>query len=146
MKSTFHPILIGETVQQARKNGTKGEYVQLLGETFYKITSYDAMTPFFMSLVSSSNHWMFIASTGGLSAGRINSNHALFPFYTVDKLTENNENTGAKIIFLIERDGRNSFGSRFQIDSRGSMMLNVICIRIFRGMYSFLRRSTTIWV
>jgi hypothetical protein len=106
MKSTFHPILIGETVQQARKNGTKGEYVQLLGETFYKITSYDAMTPFFMSLVSSSNHWMFIASTGGLSAGRINSNHALFPFYTVDKLTENNENTGAKIIFLIERDGR----------------------------------------
>ena len=36
------------------------------------------MRPFFMSIVSNSDHWMFISSTGGLSAGRKNSNYALF--------------------------------------------------------------------
>lgn len=106
MNVPFHPIFIGETLQQQQKNGIRGEYVHLLNETFYKITNYDSIAPFFMSLVSSSNHWMFIASTGGLSAGRINADHALFPYYTVDKLTENNENTGAKSIFLLERDGK----------------------------------------
>ena len=28
------------------------------------------MRPFFMSIVSNSDHWMFISSTGGFSAGR----------------------------------------------------------------------------
>jgi hypothetical protein len=104
MASTPSPIFIGRTVQKRQEKNPKGEYVHLLGEIFYKIAHYDSLAPFFMSLVSSSNHWMFIVSTGGLSAGRINANHALFPYYTVDKLTENNENTGAKAIFLIERD------------------------------------------
>ncbi|MEJ2279477.1 MAG: hypothetical protein P8Y70_17300 [Candidatus Lokiarchaeota archaeon] len=45
------------------------------------------MPPFFMSIVSSSNHWLFISSTGGLSAGRVSAEQALFPYYTDDKLT-----------------------------------------------------------
>jgi hypothetical protein len=106
MTPTIPPIYIGETLQKLQKNGSGGEYVNLLGESFYRIANYDAMEPFFMSLVSSSNHWMFIASTGGLTAGRINADHALFPYYTVDRLTENNENTGAKSIFLVEREGK----------------------------------------
>ncbi len=108
MNATFPPIFIGDTLQQPQKNTPLGEYVHLFDEIFYRISNYDSMPPFFMSLVSSSNHWMFIASTGGLSAGRINADHALFPYYTVDKLTENNENTGAKAIFLVERNGKKS--------------------------------------
>ena len=119
MTPTFQPIFIGKTLQQSQENVTGGEYVHLLGETFYKISNFDSMPPFFMSLVSSSNHWLFIASTGGLSAGRINANHALFPYYTVDKLTENSENTGAKSIFLIERDGKKFLWEPFSLRQQG---------------------------
>ena len=52
--------------------------VQLENESYYKISNSDAMRPFFMSIVSDSNHWMFISSNGGLSAGRKNANKALF--------------------------------------------------------------------
>ncbi|HWQ04832.1 MAG TPA: hypothetical protein VN452_05715 [Longilinea sp.] len=110
-----HPIFIGETELQPQYQAASGEYAHLLGETFYKISHFDSIDPFFMSLVSSSNHWLFIASTGGLSAGRIDANHALFPYYTVDKLTENQENTGAKAIFLVERNGNKFLWEPFSI-------------------------------
>ncbi|HEX2979442.1 MAG TPA: hypothetical protein VHO48_04180 [Anaerolineaceae bacterium] len=106
MNSTVNPIYIGGILRQAVEREIAGEYVSLFGEKFYKISNYDSMPPFLMSLVSSSNHWLFIASTGGLTAGRIHTEQALFPYYTVDKLTENSENTGAKAVFLVERDGR----------------------------------------
>src|SRR5689334_11626918 len=102
------PILIGETVQQRADRDVRGEFVEMLGEKFYKIENYDRMPPFFMSIVSSSNHWMFISSTGGLSAGRVSAEQSLFPYYTDDKLTENNENTGSKSILLVTREERRS--------------------------------------
>jgi hypothetical protein len=113
-----HPIFIGETVQIPPKRDIKGEFVAMPGGEFYKIENYDAMEPFFISLVSGSNHWLFIASTGGLSAGRVNADQALFPYYTVDKLTENYENTGSKSILLVSRGDRTSlwepFSGRYQ--------------------------------
>jgi hypothetical protein len=54
-----------------------------------------------MSIVSDSNHWMFISSNGGLSAGRKNPEYALFPYYTDDKITESADITGSKTIFRI---------------------------------------------
>ena len=102
LKNQNPAMFIGETAQKQPGSQITGEYVSMLnGELFYKIKNYDAMDPFFMSLVSSSNHWMFISSTGGLSAGRVSAEQALFPYYTVDKLTENNENTGPKAIFRV---------------------------------------------
>lgn len=106
-------IYYGESELSTRNPDVTGEYISMAGEVFYKITHYDALEPFFISLISSSNHWMFIASTGGLSAGRVNPEGALFPYYSVDKLTENNENTGAKTIFLVTRDGRTSLWEPF---------------------------------
>ncbi|TLN16740.1 hypothetical protein FDZ74_07840, partial [bacterium] len=113
MNASPRPIFIGDTLQQPVESALNGEYVSLLGETYYRIANFDAMPPFFISLVSGSNHWLFIASTGGLSAGRVNSGQALFPYYTVDKLTENSENTGAKAILLVERDGKTSLWEPF---------------------------------
>jgi len=55
------------------------------GETYFKIVNSNKMRPFFMSIVSDSNHWMFISSNGGLTAGRKNAEYALFPYYTDDK-------------------------------------------------------------
>ncbi len=106
-------IFVGDTLLQPQKQAVQGEYVHLLGESFYKIENYTTMPPFFMSLVSSSNHWMFISSSGGLSAGRINAGHALFPYYTVDKLTENGENTGPCTVFLVHRQQKRSLWQPF---------------------------------
>ena len=44
---------------------------------------------------------MFISSTGGLTAGRKNSDFALFPYYTDDKITESAETTGSKTVILV---------------------------------------------
>jgi len=75
--------------------------VDLEGEKYYKIENHDAMRPFFMSIVSDSNHWLFISSNGGLTAGRKNAEFALFPYYTDDKITEFADITGSKSIFQI---------------------------------------------
>ena len=74
-------------------------------EVYYQISNNDVMRPFFMSIVSDSNHWMFISSNGGLTAGRKNSDFALFPYYTDDKITESSEFTGSKSIFRIHKKG-----------------------------------------
>ncbi|MEQ8715744.1 MAG: hypothetical protein RIC80_22205 [Cyclobacteriaceae bacterium] len=81
-----------------------GEYVDLEGDRFYKISNYDGMRPFFISLVSHSDHWLFISSTGGLSAGRRNDESSLFPYYTDDKISESSESTGNKAIILVSRE------------------------------------------
>ena len=39
-----------------------------------------------MTVVSESDLWMFVSSTGALTAGRIDADHALFPYETVDRL------------------------------------------------------------
>jgi hypothetical protein len=77
---------------------------QIEGEKFFKIENQDKLRPFFMSIVSDSNHWMFISSNGGLSAGRKNAEFALFPYYTDDKITEFADITGSKSIFQIEHN------------------------------------------
>ncbi len=113
-------IYIGETPQKQSHPAVHGEYVPLLGELFYRIQNFDAMDPFFISVVSSSDHWLFIASTGGLSAGRVSAEQAAFPYYTVDRLTENNENTGSKTILLVGRQDRASLWEPFSDRQRGS--------------------------
>lgn len=70
-------------------------------ESFLQIANHDYMRPFFMSLVSNANHWLFVSSNGGLTAGRINADNALFPYYTDDKLTELAHITGSKTLFRV---------------------------------------------
>ena len=80
--------------------------VDLEGEKYYKIANHDRMRPFFMSIVSDSNHWLFISSNGGLTAGRKNAEFALFPYYTDDKITEFADITGSKTIFQIRHEDK----------------------------------------
>lgn len=83
-----------------------GELVTLENESYYKIANSHTMRPFFMTIVSDSNHWMFISSNGGLTAGRKNAEYAIFPYYTDDKITELAETTGCKTIFRIAKNGK----------------------------------------
>ena len=80
--------------------------VKIDNEPYFKISNCDAMAPFFMSIVSDSNHWLFIASNGGLSAGRKDAQNALFPYYTSDKITESADITGSKSIFRIHKENK----------------------------------------
>ena len=89
-----------------KTNDIKGEYTFLDGEDFFVIRNYDLMPPFFMSVVSANDHWLFISSNGALSAGRVNPENALFPYYTDDKITDSVGITGASILFrVIEENG-----------------------------------------
>ena len=66
-----HEIYLGGKKAHFEKSEIKGEPVLLQNESFYKISNSDIMRPFFMSIVSDSDHWMFISSNGGIkSAGR----------------------------------------------------------------------------
>ena len=117
---TSRRIFVGDTDLQQGTHEVDGEYVSLLGDTFYKIKNYDNMPPFFMSIVSSSDHWMFISSTGGLTAGRVSAEQALFPYYTDDKITENFENTGSKAIILVARGNQTSLWEPLSDRYRGA--------------------------
>jgi hypothetical protein len=94
-------VYLGNARLQPGQKEVTGEFVSLHGELYYRIGNYDAMDPFFIALVSDSDHWMYLSSLGGLSAGRINPDSALFPYYTDDKIHENSTGTGSKSIFLI---------------------------------------------
>lgn len=87
-------------------NTIKGELITFNNEAYYKISNSDVMRPFFMSIVSDSNHWMFISSNGGLSAGRKNAESSIFPYYTDDKITESVDITGSKTIIQIHLEDR----------------------------------------
>ncbi len=99
-------IYIGNVKASFEAREIKGKLIDFAGEKYYKIANYDAMRPFFMSIVSDSNHWMFISSSGGLSAGRKDSDMALFPYYTDDKITESAEITGSKTIIQMHAEGK----------------------------------------
>jgi hypothetical protein len=84
-------------------------------EIYYQISNVDTMRPFFMSILSDSNHWMFIGSNGGLSAGRKDAENALFPYYTDDKIIESTELTGSKTIVRVQKDGKSNPWEPFSV-------------------------------
>ena len=106
-------IKIGANNYHPHQAQVTGKYVVLLGESYYCIENYDRMPPFFMSVVSSADHWMFISSTGGLTAGRVNAESALFPYDTDDKITESNQTTGPLSIFLVSQGEQTSLWEPF---------------------------------
>jgi hypothetical protein len=61
------------------------------------------MPPFFMSVVSGYDHWMFVSSTGGLTCGRRAPENALFPYCTDDKVHDACETTGPGTVLLATR-------------------------------------------
>ena len=97
----------------------KGELITFENENYYKISNSDQMRPFFMSIVSDSNHWMFISSNGGLSAGRKNADSSLFPYYTDDKITESFDITGSKTVVQIHENNKTIIWEPFSIRQMG---------------------------
>ena len=115
---TNNTIFLDKNKDTDQVKDIEGTLVNIDNEVFYKISNSDKMRPFFMSIVSDSNHWMFISSNGGLTAGRKNSEFALFPYYTDDKITEAAEITGSKSVFQVQKNSKTHlwepFSDRFQ--------------------------------
>jgi len=107
------PTTIGSQNAHFNEPEVSGKLIVLENEEYYKISNCDAMRPFFMSIVSDSNHWMFISSNGALSAGRKDSESPLFPYYTDDKITESSAITGSKTILRVHREGRTKLWEPF---------------------------------
>lgn len=93
------PNVIDQSVQ--------GNHVTIDSEEYYQIANCHLMPEFFMSLTTSSDHWMFVSSNGALTAGRKDPDHVLFPYYSADKISDMAEVTGPKT--LIRAPLRNGF-------------------------------------
>ncbi|MDR3726480.1 MAG: hypothetical protein P4K86_05505 [Terracidiphilus sp.] len=104
---------VGEALLRREAGKVEGGHIEVGGERFYRIVNYDAMPPFLMSIVSDSDHWMFVSSTGALTAGRRDPDCALFPYYTDDRIHDSQEQTGGKTIILAARAGRTALWEPF---------------------------------
>ena len=116
---THKQIHLGQQLRQTSNIEIGGQYVSIEGETYYQIKNYDQMKDFFISVVSDSDHWMFISTRGGLSAGRINSENALFPYYTDDKVSDGSPFTGSRTIALATIGDRTSLWEPFSEQYNG---------------------------
>lgn len=71
-----------------------GRFVDEKDGRYYRIDRVDQMPVFLMTLVSATDRWLFVASNGGLSAGRAHSGQALFPYQTVDRIYDSTAGVG----------------------------------------------------
>lgn len=69
-------------------------FVDAFGGRYCRITHAEELPPFLMNVVSPTDLWLFLASNGGLTAGRVNSELALFPYRTVDRIYDSTSSTG----------------------------------------------------
>ena len=116
---THKQIHVGQQLRQTNNIEVGGRYVNIEGETFYQIENYEQMKDFFISVVSDSDHWMFISTRGGLTAGRVNSENALFPYYTDDKVSDGSPFTGSRTIALATIGDKTSLWEPFSEQYNG---------------------------
>jgi len=100
-------LYIGDSMLQ-NPSGTPGWDLVVNGEEehFFRISGQNKMAPFLMSIVSNSDHWMFISSTGGVTAGRKNPDFAIFPYSTDDKVHESHYHTGSFTIVRLKKEAK----------------------------------------
>jgi len=95
-----------------------GALTEWQGESYYRITDYDAMAPFFISVVSDSDLWMYVSSHGALTAGRCDAAGSLFPYETVDKIHAAGAHTGPKTLLRVHGEDGTAVWQPFAEDGR----------------------------
>lgn len=99
-------IYLGNNFLHTETKAVSLETVEMRGETFFKIKHVNHMSPFFMTVVSDADHWLFVSSTGGLTAGRKNAESALFPYDTDDKIHDSIETTGPDTTLIVTKENK----------------------------------------
>jgi hypothetical protein len=77
--------------------------VVIRGQEYLCIRHVDRMPPFLMSVVSDSDFWLFVGSNGGFTAGRVDPDHAVFPYQTADRILSQPKASG--VLSLLTVDG-----------------------------------------
>ncbi len=111
-------------IDSAESGVTSGDFVDIAGERYYAIHNVDKIPPFFISVVSSDDHWLFVSSTGGLSAGRVSPDTALFPYITVDRIHESNLHTGPRTLLRVQSNGADQRWEPFNAQHDGTYAIS----------------------
>jgi hypothetical protein len=165
---TMTAAFVGEALLKSGAGKVEGDQIEIGGERFYRIVNYDAMQPFLMSIVSDSDQWMFVSSTGALTAGRRDPDHALFPYSTDDRIHDSQDQTGGKTILRVARGGRTAlwepFSQRYEglyrvtrsmaksvygnkivfEEANHDLALSFSCMWSLSSRYGFVRRSVLV--
>ncbi len=113
-----------------------GRLTRAFGEDCYLIEDAQSLSPFLVSVVSDSDHWLFVSSNGGLTAGRRSPATALFPYVTEDKLADAPGLTGPVTSLIASRGGRSALWhpladcDRLVYRSRRRLYKNVLGTRL----------------
>ncbi|HET8723829.1 MAG TPA: hypothetical protein VFM53_06445, partial [Anaeromyxobacteraceae bacterium] len=99
-------ILYGHGPIPLRTRPVSGRFEGAGDDESYVIDEAQGMRPFLVSLVSDSDHWLYVTSSGGLTAGRRNPGLALFPYVTEDKLVDSAGTAGPVTALLVTRGRR----------------------------------------
>jgi hypothetical protein len=100
-------LYLGNTLLSSDETEVSFETIKINNDTFFKIENFNEMSPFFMTIVSDVDFWLFVSSTGGLTAGRKTPETALFPYYTDDKIHDSNETTGSHTVLIVNDGNKN---------------------------------------
>jgi hypothetical protein len=83
-------------------------------DTYVVIENYDEIPPFFCTITTDADLWLFIASTGSLTAGRKDPDTSILPYETVDKIYDNGLNNGPFTIFRWQENGQFHYWEPFK--------------------------------
>ncbi len=123
----------------AGEERASGGFLDVRGERYYVIRNVDRMPPFFMSVISSSDHWLFVSSTGGLTAGRVSPESALFPYIPVDRIHESGAHTGCRTILRVGAKDRQSTWEPFNTGLRRPFQDEPQSLQMRAGRQALLR-------
>lgn len=76
--------------------------VAIGGKHYLRIREVDRMHPFLISVVSDSDFWLFVGSNGGFTAGRMDPDHAVFPYQTADRILDQPGTSGVKSLLIVD--------------------------------------------
>ena len=126
-----------QDISATKTDAVSGEFIDMAGERYYAIRNVDRMDPFFISVISNVDHWLFVSSNGGLTAGRVSPDTALFPYITVDKIHDSTPHTGSKTVLRVELGGMHHVWEPFNTEHCGryeitrnlykSLLANKLC-------------------
>jgi hypothetical protein len=106
-------VFLGSHPISRRDSQVEGRLVERGGESFYRIEHAEGLAPFLTTVVSDSDHWLFVGSNGALTAGRQSSKFALFPYTTEDKLLDGVDVSGPHTALIVERGGKRQLWQPF---------------------------------
>lgn len=101
-------------------------FVVVDGVEMFRIGAVDELPPFLLSVVSDSDHWLYVSSRGGLTAGRVEAAQALFPYVTDDLLHQAHAHSGPYTLLRVQGPGGSVLWEPFRgAEGSGEVLRNL---------------------